>query len=35
VDDAVLVAPGDLAEYGLTAKATAVINRGLEMADGS
>jgi 8-oxo-dGTP diphosphatase len=35
VDAAVLVEPGDLAGYGLTPKATAVINRGLELADGS
>ena len=35
VDAAVLVDPGALAQYGLTAKATAVINRGLELADGS
>ena len=35
VDAAVLVEPAELAGYELTAKATAVINRGLELADGS
>jgi mutator protein MutT len=32
VDEAVLVDPGELALYRLTAKATAVIQRGLELA---
>ena len=32
VDDAVLVDPGDLERFGLTAKATAVIERALHMA---
>jgi mutator protein MutT len=32
VEDAVLAASGDLARYRLTAKATAVIDRGLELA---
>jgi len=32
VDDAVLASPDDLARFGLTAKATAVIARGLELA---
>jgi hypothetical protein len=32
VDDAVFAAPDDLARYALTKKATAVIERGLELA---
>jgi 8-oxo-dGTP diphosphatase len=32
VDDAVFAAPDELASYGLTKKATAVIHRGLELA---
>ena len=32
VDHAVLVEPGELASYGLTEKATAVIERGLQLA---
>jgi 8-oxo-dGTP diphosphatase len=35
VDAAVLVEPHELEEYALTAKATAVIKRGLELANGS
>ena len=34
VDEAVLVAPEDLGRYGLTAKATAVIERALQLARG-
>jgi mutator protein MutT len=32
VDDVALVSPADLERYGLTPKATAIIQRGLEMA---
>jgi ADP-ribose pyrophosphatase YjhB (NUDIX family) len=35
VDDAVLVKPGELGRYDLTGKATAVIERGLELARAS
>ncbi len=35
VDDAVLADPDDLARFGLTSKATAVIARGVEMARGA